>query len=920
MKSFSISDELLSAYLDGEVTVEERELVQRALVESPAVRRSLESLRGLQADVRCLPRFELGPEFCQKVLRQAERAMLLGQHPDNRQLDYQAAREADLAAPDMIRFPQSDAKTSPTRASATRAQRFGPRTWQRLAASIAVLAPALALMVLASRDPRLAARRDAHNGVAYETSQSEKAASQTSVSKASEGTAALRNELLPEETAATDGRRLGEGESLGAVDDRMAKDQADHDLAARSPGKGITKQPAGGFDGAPKTASPKTTPPQSFEHFYSEMSKGREGDREWRLGKGAGDKTKGADNAEESGRGGGAPAATGNNPVGPSPPSAAGIAGAAQDRFGPDTVGQNRADAVKRADTVKRLEDARTQEALLEQAAADGVVVVHLSVTPEAWESGAVTRWLAAYDANNRSGNNEGLGRGSPGAAGRDKRMGNAGDSLEKLADWPREDKPSAEGATSDRRKKSGLAATPADDPRSRPSEQKAGPQNLAKGQGPAPPSNVLAEELGMADHKTGQKYTADKSSPYQPGSVTQIEAGATELYSLLTSLHAQARAQDHVVSLAVVPPRQGGQYEEWKKLSYASGVWSYDRATSSFGYEASGAGGFADGEPSQPGFGGAGREMSLQRDTVKERSRSGGPSADADAPTAPQRAKRAAKEDRGEGDKSLKLRHEAKNSLGKTDETNKDPQKAAPKDTHKNAAPTKEAEDKEGVTLRGGGASESLKSRLKDGRPNAEPSAGGGGGGMKDDAAAKITTGRLRALNSQPAPVKGKAAPNPPGQLGDGSPAKEAVPAPPGGQAALPKAKSLERGQAEAAGGPAPQEHYRPAKSAGSKGASTPRFADPSANAAQKTTPADGMKAAEGAAPAPGTVDTLQLGSASGSAARGKAADGKAAEGRAADRRLKAIFIVQVAAPPPVTGAAPAKAAKPSDAPAGKN
>jgi anti-sigma factor RsiW len=76
MNRFLPNDELLSAYLDGEVTAGERELVERALREIPAVRQSLEELRRLQDGVRSLPRYHLEPDFCQGVLRQAERAML----------------------------------------------------------------------------------------------------------------------------------------------------------------------------------------------------------------------------------------------------------------------------------------------------------------------------------------------------------------------------------------------------------------------------------------------------------------------------------------------------------------------------------------------------------------------------------------------------------------------------------------------------------------------------------------------------------------------------------------------------------------------------------------------------------------------------------------------------------------------------
>src|SRR6266550_3300798 len=84
MNSFLPNDELLSAYLDGEVTDQERELVERALRESQVAGQSLEEMRRLQADLRGLPRLRLEPDFCDHVLRQAQRTMLLGGGPELR--------------------------------------------------------------------------------------------------------------------------------------------------------------------------------------------------------------------------------------------------------------------------------------------------------------------------------------------------------------------------------------------------------------------------------------------------------------------------------------------------------------------------------------------------------------------------------------------------------------------------------------------------------------------------------------------------------------------------------------------------------------------------------------------------------------------------------------------------------------------
>lgn len=68
--------ELLSAYLDGEVTAEEQALVERRLGESAEFRQLHDELRSLRSGIQLLPREQPGPDFAEAVLRRAERAML----------------------------------------------------------------------------------------------------------------------------------------------------------------------------------------------------------------------------------------------------------------------------------------------------------------------------------------------------------------------------------------------------------------------------------------------------------------------------------------------------------------------------------------------------------------------------------------------------------------------------------------------------------------------------------------------------------------------------------------------------------------------------------------------------------------------------------------------------------------------------
>jgi anti-sigma factor RsiW len=69
-------DELLSAYVDGELSAEEKAEVEQRLADDPAARRLVEQLRTVSAGVRALPPRQLGEDLSAAVLRLAERRML----------------------------------------------------------------------------------------------------------------------------------------------------------------------------------------------------------------------------------------------------------------------------------------------------------------------------------------------------------------------------------------------------------------------------------------------------------------------------------------------------------------------------------------------------------------------------------------------------------------------------------------------------------------------------------------------------------------------------------------------------------------------------------------------------------------------------------------------------------------------------
>lgn len=74
-------NELLSAYLDGELTAAEQADVEQLLAANPAARRLLDELRLLSTAIQSLPQQRVGEDLSQHVLRMAERRMLTEGEP-----------------------------------------------------------------------------------------------------------------------------------------------------------------------------------------------------------------------------------------------------------------------------------------------------------------------------------------------------------------------------------------------------------------------------------------------------------------------------------------------------------------------------------------------------------------------------------------------------------------------------------------------------------------------------------------------------------------------------------------------------------------------------------------------------------------------------------------------------------------------
>lgn len=73
-----INDELLSAYLDGEVTAEEQAKIEKLLASQPQARQLLDELRALSGALQSLPPARLETDLSDRVIRAAQRQILTG--------------------------------------------------------------------------------------------------------------------------------------------------------------------------------------------------------------------------------------------------------------------------------------------------------------------------------------------------------------------------------------------------------------------------------------------------------------------------------------------------------------------------------------------------------------------------------------------------------------------------------------------------------------------------------------------------------------------------------------------------------------------------------------------------------------------------------------------------------------------------
>ena len=74
----NIEDELLSAYVDGELTDQQLALIEQRLTADPRAAQLVEELRAISRELQALPTEVVGEDLRATIRQRAERAMLLG--------------------------------------------------------------------------------------------------------------------------------------------------------------------------------------------------------------------------------------------------------------------------------------------------------------------------------------------------------------------------------------------------------------------------------------------------------------------------------------------------------------------------------------------------------------------------------------------------------------------------------------------------------------------------------------------------------------------------------------------------------------------------------------------------------------------------------------------------------------------------
>jgi len=130
-------DELISAYLDGELSGKDLVRAKQLLASQPDSRQMLDELTALRASLQSLPPHKLGPDFAETVLRRAEREMLQPAAGAGAQAATSGDAGIELARPDappllsMSRWKRSLVWSALATAAAIALMIFNPQDTER---------------------------------------------------------------------------------------------------------------------------------------------------------------------------------------------------------------------------------------------------------------------------------------------------------------------------------------------------------------------------------------------------------------------------------------------------------------------------------------------------------------------------------------------------------------------------------------------------------------------------------------------------------------------------------------------------------------------------------------------------------------------------------------------------------------------
>lgn len=245
-------DELLSAYLDGELSAADRARAEQLLAEQPEARQLLEDLRALHGGFEGLPVHRLDQDFPARVLRGAEREMLAAE-PSAESLP------ADQAAPGVKPLAAASPHPEPERSVPPLQPSFGWARWRRPVVWAGLAMAAGLLLMVYDRNLRPPARQ---GQVAHAPSAASEMRAANGPEPAPAGNEPLfardgasHKEIRDEPSGATD--RLNLGASREA-------DAAPADGSAQSGRRAMRRSKSDFESSAPKAADPTAAPSEEL--------------------------------------------------------------------------------------------------------------------------------------------------------------------------------------------------------------------------------------------------------------------------------------------------------------------------------------------------------------------------------------------------------------------------------------------------------------------------------------------------------------------------------------------------------------------------------------------------------------------------------------------------------------------------------